>query len=52
MTLTSSELETDYALDRAAIAHFAEHGFVKLKNVLSPETIAACEPEITRRSCK
>jgi ectoine hydroxylase-related dioxygenase (phytanoyl-CoA dioxygenase family) len=47
MTLTSSELETDYALDQAAIAHFARHGFVKLRNVLSPETIAAYEPEIT-----
>jgi ectoine hydroxylase-related dioxygenase (phytanoyl-CoA dioxygenase family) len=47
MTLTSSELETDYALDQAGVIHFAEHGFVKLKNVLSPETIAAYEPEIT-----
>jgi ectoine hydroxylase-related dioxygenase (phytanoyl-CoA dioxygenase family) len=47
MTMTRSELETDYTLDRAAVAAFAEHGFVKLKHVLTPETIAAYEPEIT-----
>ena len=47
MTLTRPELETDYTLSRSAISQFAEHGFVKLKNVLSPETIAAYEPEIT-----
>lgn len=47
MTLTRSELETDYSLDRASVADFAEHGFVKLKRVLSPETIAAVEQEIT-----
>ncbi|TWD80469.1 ectoine hydroxylase-related dioxygenase (phytanoyl-CoA dioxygenase family) [Kribbella amoyensis] len=47
MTLAGSDLETDYALDGAAIAHFTEHGFVKLKNVLSPATVAAYEPEIT-----
>ena len=47
MTLTRPELETDYTLSRSDIAHFAEHGFVKLKNVLGPDTIAAYEPEIT-----
>ena len=47
MTLTRPELETDYTLSRSDIAHFAAHGFVKLKNVLSPDTIAAYEPEIT-----
>ena len=44
---TRPELETDYTLSRSDIRHFAEHGFVKLKNVLSPETIEAYEPEIT-----
>jgi ectoine hydroxylase-related dioxygenase (phytanoyl-CoA dioxygenase family) len=47
MTLTRPELETAYSLDAADVAHFAEYGFVKLKNVLSPATIAAYEPEIT-----
>jgi ectoine hydroxylase-related dioxygenase (phytanoyl-CoA dioxygenase family) len=47
MTVMRGELESDYALDRASIAHFAEHGFVKLPKVLSPATIAAYEPEIT-----
>jgi ectoine hydroxylase-related dioxygenase (phytanoyl-CoA dioxygenase family) len=47
MTLTRPELETAYPLDAADVAQFAEHGFVKLKNVLSPATIAAYEPEIT-----
>ncbi|MFG1907236.1 phytanoyl-CoA dioxygenase family protein [Kribbella sp. NPDC048928] len=41
------ELETVYTLSRSDVARFADHGFVKLKNVLSPETIAAYEPEIT-----
>src|SRR5207249_1402932 len=49
MTLTRLELETDYSLTRSAVAHFAKHGFVKLKNVLSAETIAAYEPEITEK---
>lgn len=47
MTVTRSELETDYSLDRASVAAFAEQGFVKLKRVLTPETIAAYEAEIT-----
>jgi len=47
MTLTRPELETDYTLGRSDIAHFREHGFVKLKNVLSADTIAEYEPEIT-----
>lgn len=49
MTMTRSELETDYTLDRASVAAFAEQGFVKLKRVLTPETIAAYEPEITSK---
>jgi len=47
MTLAGTELELDYPLARTAAAQFAEHGFVKLKNVLSPATIAQYEPEIT-----
>jgi len=47
MTLTRPELETDYTLGRSDIAHFREYGFVKLKNVLSADTIAEYEPEIT-----
>ncbi|TCN37291.1 ectoine hydroxylase-related dioxygenase (phytanoyl-CoA dioxygenase family) [Kribbella orskensis] len=47
MTVTRTDLESNYSLDRYAIARFAEHGFVKLKNVLSPETITQYEPEIT-----
>ncbi|HEY3559968.1 MAG TPA: phytanoyl-CoA dioxygenase family protein [Kribbella sp.] len=41
------ELEIVYNLSRSDVAHFADRGFVKLKNVLSPATIAAYEPEIT-----
>jgi ectoine hydroxylase-related dioxygenase (phytanoyl-CoA dioxygenase family) len=47
MTVTRPELETDHTLEQAALTQFAEQGFVKLKNVLSPDTIAAYEPEIT-----
>lgn len=47
MTLTRSELDSEYTLDRSDLDHFAEHGFVKVKNVLSPATIAGYEPEIT-----
>jgi len=47
MTLAGTELETDYSLGRDAIARFAEHGFVKLKNVLTPATVTAYEQEIT-----
>jgi ectoine hydroxylase-related dioxygenase (phytanoyl-CoA dioxygenase family) len=49
MTVASTELDTAYALDPAAIESFDERGFVKLGNVLSPEAIAAYEPEITAR---
>ncbi|MEU8222948.1 phytanoyl-CoA dioxygenase family protein [Kribbella sp. NPDC048915] len=49
MTLTRPELETDYTLSRSAVAHFRTHGFVKLKNVLSGDTIAEYEPEITEK---
>ncbi|WP_020390915.1 phytanoyl-CoA dioxygenase family protein [Kribbella catacumbae] len=47
MTVTRSELETDYSLSRTSVAAFAEQGFVKLKRVLTPETIAAYEAEIS-----
>ncbi|WP_405062992.1 phytanoyl-CoA dioxygenase family protein [Kribbella sp. NBC_01505] len=45
--MSGTDLEAGYALSRSDLAHFEQHGFVKLKNVLTPETIAAYEPEIT-----
>jgi ectoine hydroxylase-related dioxygenase (phytanoyl-CoA dioxygenase family) len=49
MTLTHPGLTTEYPLDGADVAHFAEHGFVKLRGVLDPATVAAYEPEITAK---
>ena len=43
------DLETPYALAPEQIRFYRENGFVKLKNVLSAETIAAYGPEITRK---
>ena len=50
-TLTAARLDLDapYALSAAQIAFYRENGFIKLKNVFSPETIAAYGPEITRK---
>ncbi|MFI5735982.1 phytanoyl-CoA dioxygenase family protein [Kribbella sp. NPDC051587] len=45
--MDATDLETAYALSQVDRAHFEQQGFVKLKNVLSPETIAAYAPEIT-----
>ena len=33
-----TDLDTPYALSDAQIAQFRRDGFIKLKNVLSPET--------------
>ena len=44
----SIDLDTPYSLSAADIARFSEEGFIKLKNVLSPDTIAHYGPEITR----
>ncbi len=42
------DLETEYPLTGAQIEAFQRDGYIKLKNVLSPETIAHYEAEITR----
>jgi ectoine hydroxylase-related dioxygenase (phytanoyl-CoA dioxygenase family) len=41
------ELDYAYPLSRAQIAQFREQGFIKLKNVLSPETLTYYGREIT-----
>ncbi len=45
----STELDIPYALDSTAVESFREQGFVHLSGVLSAETIAAHEPEITSK---
>lgn len=42
------DLGTPYALSAAQIAQFRHDGFIKLKDVLSPETLAHYGAEITR----
>jgi len=49
ITATRTELDAPYALAPEKIRSYRENGFVTLKNVLSPETIAAYAPEITRK---
>jgi ectoine hydroxylase-related dioxygenase (phytanoyl-CoA dioxygenase family) len=44
---TPNELDRPLVVEAADVARFADQGFVRLKNVLSPETIARYEPEIT-----
>ncbi|HVX44389.1 MAG TPA: phytanoyl-CoA dioxygenase family protein [Mycobacteriales bacterium] len=46
-TSTLIDLDSPYRLPPNASADFERDGFIRLKNVLSPETIAAYEPEIT-----
>jgi len=41
-------LDEEYAVGEEAVARLRADGFVKLGGVLSPQTIAAYEPEITR----
>jgi ectoine hydroxylase-related dioxygenase (phytanoyl-CoA dioxygenase family) len=43
----AAELRRPYALPGTAVAGFARDGFRHLPGVLTPATIAACEPEIT-----
>jgi ectoine hydroxylase-related dioxygenase (phytanoyl-CoA dioxygenase family) len=43
------DLDTPFALSADQIRFYRENGFLKLKNVLSPATIAAYGPEITRK---
>ena len=42
------DLDSPYPLTPEQIAHYRDHGYVKLKNVLSPEVLAHYGPEITR----
>jgi ectoine hydroxylase-related dioxygenase (phytanoyl-CoA dioxygenase family) len=48
-TATRPDLDSAYALKPEQIRSYRENGFIKLKNVLSRETIAAYAPEITRK---
>lgn len=45
--VATAEIDTPYALDPGARERYERDGFVRLRNVLSPETIATYEPEIT-----
>lgn len=47
MTTTIAELSTPYNLPSDAVERFAADGFTRLSGVLSPDTIAVYEPEIT-----
>jgi ectoine hydroxylase-related dioxygenase (phytanoyl-CoA dioxygenase family) len=46
---THADLDKPYDLAPTAAAEFDEHGFVKLRNVLDADTIAAYEPTITSK---
>ncbi len=48
-TLLDRDLETAYTLKPEQIAQFREQGFIKLKQVLSPETLDYYGMEITRQ---
>ena len=43
------EIDAPYRLSEAQIRFYRDHGFVRLKGVFSPETIAAYGPTITKR---
>jgi ectoine hydroxylase-related dioxygenase (phytanoyl-CoA dioxygenase family) len=43
------DLDSPYVLDAAQIAHYHERGYVKLRNVLSPQALAYYGDEITRQ---
>ena len=47
-TVAASQLDTAYPLDDASILRFREDGFIRLPNVLSPETLAQFAPDINR----
>jgi len=49
MTATRPDLDAPYALGADQVRFYRENGFIKLKNVLGAETIAAYGPEITRK---
>lgn len=46
---TKLDIDTRYALSAEQIGFFREHGYVKLKQVLSPEVLAYYGPAITRK---
>jgi ectoine hydroxylase-related dioxygenase (phytanoyl-CoA dioxygenase family) len=48
-TATSPELDRPFATEPADAARFAEQGFIRIPGVLSADTIAAYEPEITAK---
>ncbi len=43
------DIDSPYRLDPAQIRFYRENGFIKLKNVLSPEVIEFYRPEIARK---
>src|SRR5215210_302930 len=47
-TGTINQLNATYPLEAAAIRRFQEDGFIRLSNVLSPETLAEYAPDINR----
>ena len=47
-TVAASQLDTVYPLDAATIRRFRDDGFIRLPNVLSPETLAG---SVATRSC-
>jgi ectoine hydroxylase-related dioxygenase (phytanoyl-CoA dioxygenase family) len=49
MTSAATELHAPFTLTEDHIRRYAEDGFVKLRGVLSRETVADYEPEITRQ---
>jgi ectoine hydroxylase-related dioxygenase (phytanoyl-CoA dioxygenase family) len=46
--MTTDELNTPYALEPSDIERFRADGFIRLQNVLSPETLAHYAPELDR----
>src|SRR3954470_10828525 len=47
-TVATAQLDTAYPLGDASIRQFREDGFIRLPNVLSPETLAQFAPEINQ----
>jgi ectoine hydroxylase-related dioxygenase (phytanoyl-CoA dioxygenase family) len=47
-TVAASQLDAPYSLDDATIHRFRDDGFIRLPNVLSPETLAQFVPDINR----
>jgi len=46
--MINRELSSHYSLDDSTVRQFSEDGFVRLENVLSPETLADYTPDINR----